>query len=157
MKKTSPTGLIVLAVIGAAAGWLIELAMLTSGRAIVIPPVTFGVVLALIGLLVIAGAIPVYRSVIRASKRAIDPFYATRVVLLAKASSLTGALVGGAAVALVVFLLSRPVVAVAGSLTMAIFTAVGAIVLLVGGLVAERMCTIPPEDDDKPTRTSVTS
>jgi len=154
VKKTSPTVLLVLAVLGAAAGWLIELAMLTSGRAIVIPPITFGVALALIGILVIAGAIPVLRSVTRAARRPVDPFYATRVVLLAKAASLTGALFAGGSAAIVVFLLTRPVVTEAGSVSMSIFTAVGAVVLLVGGLVAERMCTLPPEDDEKPSGTT---
>ena len=149
MTRTKPTILIVLAALGAAAGWLLELWLQTSGRPIVMPPVTLAIALALIGILVLVAAIPVYRSVIRASQRAVDPFYATRVVLLAKASSLTGALLGGVLAAFVVFLLSRPVVAAVGSVSIAIFTTVGAIVLLVGGLVAEKMCTLPPEDDEK--------
>ena len=154
MKKTSPTVLFVLAVVGAAVGWLVELAMLTSGRAIVIPPVTFAAALALIGILVIAGAIPVLRSVNRTAHKPVDPFYATRVVLLAKAASLTGAFLSGGTIAIVVFLLTRPVVSEAGSVSMSVFTAVGAVVLMVGGLVAERMCTIPPEDEDKPNGTT---
>jgi len=149
VTRTRPTVLIVLAVIGAGAGWLLQLGLQTSGRPIVIPPVTLAIALSLIGILVLLAAIPVYRSVIRAAQRAIDPFYATRVVLLAKASSLTGALLGGALAAFLIFLLSRPVVAAVGSVSIAIFTTVGAIVLLVGGLVAEKMCTLPPEDDEK--------
>ena len=77
----------------------------------------------------------------------VDPFYATRVVVLAKASSLAGALVTGLAAAILVFLLTRSVLPAVGSLTMAVVTAVGAVVLLAGGLVAEKMCTLPPEDD----------
>ena len=149
MTRTKPTILIVLAVLGAAGGWLVQLWLQTTGRPIVIPPVTLAIALSLIGILVLLAAIPVYRSVIRAAQRAVDPFYATRVVVLAKASSLTGAILGGVLAAFLVFLLSRPVVPAVGSVSIAIFTTVGAIVLLVGGLVAEKMCTLPPEDDEK--------
>jgi len=153
VTKTSPTVLIVLAVLGAAVGWLLELAMLTTGRPLVIPPITLGAALALIGVIVLVSAIPVYRSVHRASKSPVDPFYATRVVVLAKASSLTGALLGGGGLAIVSFLLSRSVVPALGSVSMAIFAAAGAIILLVGGLIAERMCTLPPDDDEADDRT----
>jgi hypothetical protein len=36
-----------------------------------------------------------------------------------------------------------------GSITMAFATALGALVLLVAGLVAENMCTIPPDEPDQ--------
>jgi hypothetical protein len=50
-----------------------------------------------------------------------------------------------------VFLLTRSVVASASSVGMAAVTLVGAGILLAGGLVAEKMCTLPPEDDgDRP-------
>jgi hypothetical protein len=82
------------------------------------------------------------------AKSRVDPFYATRAVVLAKASSLTGALLGGAAVAVLVFLLTRSVIPPVSSLALAIATVVAGIVLLVGGLIAEKMCTLPPTDDD---------
>ena len=148
MTKTSPTVLIVLAVIGAAVGWLLELAMLTTGRALVIPPITLGAALALIGVIVLVSAIPVYRSVRRASKSPVDPFYATRVVVLAKASSLTGALLAGGALAILGFILTRSIVPTVGSVPLAVAASECAVLLLVAGLVAERMCTLPPQDDD---------
>jgi len=148
MKPTRATPLLVLAAIGAVAGWLIELMLVGSGRPSLVPPITLGVALALIGVLVVAAALPVFRVVRRVAGATVDPFYATRIVLLAKASSLTGAILTGVAVALVAYLLSRSVVASAGSIAMAIVTLVGAAVLLAGGLVAEKMCTLPPSDDD---------
>ncbi len=45
-----------------------------------------------------------------------------------------------------------------GSITLAFAAAIGGVVLLVGGLVAEYMCTIPPDDDShqEPGRAAVT-
>lgn len=149
MKPTKASPLIVLALIGVAAGWFAEMMLVGSGRPSLVPPITLGVALALIGVLVVLGALPVFRVARGVAGARVDPFYATRIVLLAKASSLTGAILTGFAGAVLVFLLSRSVVASAGSVTMAIVTLVGAAVLLAGGLVAEKMCTLPPEDDDR--------
>lgn len=147
MTRTKPSVLILLFVIGAAAGWLLEMMLVSSGRPSLVPPVTLGIGVALIGVLIVLLALPVYRVVRRVAGAHVDPFYATRIVLLAKASSLTGAIVTGVSAAVVAFLLTRSVVAAAGSLGMAIATLVGSVLLLAGGLVAEKMCTLPPEDD----------
>lgn len=149
MKRSSPALLVLLAVLGGVAGWFLEVARVAMSEAAVVPPFTLGAVLGLIGIIIVIYAWPVYRVVRRTATKPVDPFYATRVVLLAKASSLTGALLGGAAVGILVFLLSRSVVPAAGSITMAILTTVGAAILLAGGLIAEKMCTLPPDDDNK--------
>ena len=150
MKRTSPTSLLVLFLIGAGTGWLVELMLVGSGRPSLVPPFTLGTALALIGILVVLLALPVWRVVRKVHGAKVDPFYATRIVLLAKASSLTGSLLTGLAAAVVVFLLTRSVVAAAGSVGMAVTTLVGAALLLIGGLVAEKMCTLPPEDEERP-------
>lgn len=148
MNRTRPSSLLILAAVGASAGWLLEFVLVGSGRAAAIPPVTLGAALGVFGLAIVALAWPVFRVVRRVAGARVDPFYATRVVLLAKASSLAGALLSGGAAAILVFLLTRPVLPAAGSVTMTVVTVVGAVVLLVGGLVAEKMCTLPPEDSD---------
>jgi hypothetical protein len=137
-----------MAILGAVAGWFLETALVVTGRAAFIPPVTLAAALALIGVIVVVLALPVYRVVKGTAKSRVDPFYATRAVVLAKASSLTSALLGGAAVAVLVFLLTRSVIPPVSSLALAIATVVAGIVLLVGGLIAEKMCTLPPTDDD---------
>ena len=68
--------------------------------------------------------------------------------LVAAGSALGGALLGGAGLGIVGYLLSRSVLPALGSVTMAVAAAVGAILLLVAGLVAEYMCFIPPDDDE---------
>ena len=148
MTRTRPSLLLVLGLAGAVAGWMLELAMVSSGRPAVIPPITFGIAIGSIGILIVTFAWPVYRVVRKVEGARVDPFYATRVVLLAKSSSLAGAIVTGLAAAVLVFLLTRSVLPAAGSVSMAVVTLVGAVVLVAGGLLAEKMCTLPPEDDD---------
>jgi hypothetical protein len=151
VTRTRPSLIVAVALLGAALGWLLETALVASGRAAFIPPVTLAAALALIAVIVVVMAVPVFRVVRGTAKSRIDPFYATRVVLLAKATSITGALLGGAAVAILVYLLTRSVTPPTASLGLAIATVVAGVLLLVGGLVAEKMCTLPPSDDDDST------
>lgn len=147
MTRTSPTLLLALGAAGAVIGWFLELGLVVSGEAAVIPPITLGTALALLGILVVLLALPVFRVVRKVPGAEVDPFYATRVVLLAKASSMSAAIVTGFSVAILVFLLSRSVLPSGNSIAMVAVTAGGAVLLLAGGLVAEKMCTLPPEDD----------
>lgn len=149
MTRTKPLHLLVFAVLGVAVMWFVETALAASGHPVIIPPFTLAIALVLIGAIIVAMAWPV-RRVSRGTKNArVDPFYATRVVMLAKACSLGGAILAGGGLGIAGYLLSRSVVPGVGSVTMGIATAVGALILLVGGLVAEHWCTIPPDDDDE--------
>lgn len=149
MKKTQPGQLVLLAAIGGVAGWFLAAVIVAVGG-VIHPPLTLGIALGLIGIAIVGAAYPVWRVVRRVEGARVDPFYATRVVLLAKSASLGGSLVSGITVAVLAFQLTRSVVPAVGSLAMTIVMVVGASVLLVGGLVAERMCTLPPDNTDKP-------
>jgi Na+/melibiose symporter-like transporter len=146
MTRTTPTNLVLLAVLGGGVMWFTETALAASGRAVILPPFTLGVALLLIGVIIVAMALPVRRVSRGVAHARVDPFYATRVLMLAKASSLSGALLGGGGLGIVGYLLSRSVVASPSAVTMSVAAAVGAILLLVAGLVAEHMCSIPPDD-----------
>lgn len=148
MTRTKPLNLLVFAVLGFAVLWFIETALAASGHPVVIPPFTLAVALVLIGAIIVAMAWPVRRVARRTKNARVDPFYATRVVMLAKACSLGGAILVGGALGIVGYLLSRSVVPGVGSISMGIASAVGALLLLVGGIVAEHWCTIPPDDDE---------
>lgn len=148
MTRTSPLQLVLLAALGGGLAWFLEVALAASGNAILIPPFTIGFALAAIGVIIVVLALPVRRVSRGVPGAKVDPFYATRVVTLAKAASLSGALLGGSGIAITFYLLSRSVLPGVGSVSMALALAAGGIVLLVLGLVAEHMCTIPPEDDD---------
>lgn len=148
MKRTGPAPLLALAAAGVIIGYLLDLALASAGRPVFVPPATLAVALVLIGAVILALAWPVRRAVKDDTVNRIDPFYATRVVVLAKASSLAGALLGGMGLGIVLYLLSRAVVPGVGSVLLAGSTAVGAVVLMVAALVAERMCALPPIDDN---------
>lgn len=148
MNRTRPVSLVLFAAAGGALVWLLEIALIASGRPAAVPPVTLALALGVIGVLDLLLAVPIRRAVRDGQRGKIDPFYATRVAVLSKASSLAGSLLTGVGLGIVIFLSTRSVLAV-GSILMAVATVVGAVVLLVAGLIAEHLCSIPPDDDDK--------
>nr|WP_237398233.1 DUF3180 domain-containing protein [Rathayibacter rathayi] len=132
---------------GAVAGFLFDLAVAASGRPVLIPPLTVPLTLVVVAALVLGFAIPIHRATKGTLRRPIDPFRAMRVVVLAKACSHVGALLLGASGGILVYLLSRAIPSL-GSVWQDVATIVAALVLLVAGLVAEHLCTIPPSDED---------
>ncbi len=147
MKRTNIGVLILLAAVGGVGGAFLETALTAAGRAIILPPLTLALALAVIGGIVVSLAVPIRRLTRGKATGPVDPYYATRVLVLAKASALTGALLTGFGIGVAFYLSTRSIVA-GGSIVQSIVTAVGAGVLLAGGLIAEYMCTIPPSDDD---------
>lgn len=139
--------LVALAAVGAVVGFLVQLALGAAGVAKLLPELSLAATLVLIAVVVIALALPVRRAT-RDARRRVDPFYATRVVLLAKASAVTGALLGGAAAGMLIELLSRPVSSAEGVWRL-VAMLVAAVLVLVGGLVAEALCVVPPDDEDE--------
>jgi Protein of unknown function (DUF3180) len=149
VKRTRPLALVLFAVVGAGAGWLLEVILTAFGSAAASAPFTLALSLAVIGVLVLVFAVPVRRAVRDRENHMVDPFYATRVVVLAKTSSVVGSLLFGASVSVVGYLLTREVVAAVSSVFSSGACVVGAVILAVCGLVAENMCSIPPDDKDK--------
>ena len=154
MSRTRPLLLVGLGVASAIVALLLQLGLGTAGMSKLVPQLTLSVTLVLIAVIVVALALPVRRATRPprapgAPKRRVDPFYATRVVLIAKASAVAGAILGGAAVGMLVELVSRPVSA-AGTVWGAVAMLVAAGLVLVAGMLAESWCTVPPGDDEKP-------
>ena len=143
MTRTRPAALLLAALLGVAAAFLLDTVLAMRGVAVLVPPVSLAVALVLIGAVVLALAWPVRRAA--AGERRIDPFYATRVLVLAKASALAGALMAGAAAGILIYLLTRAVVPLGSSLATG-GTVVAAILLMVAALVAEHLCALPPDE-----------
>lgn len=150
MTRTKTSSLLFLGLGGFVAGFLLDLWTASRGATLIVPPLSFSLTLVVVGAIVVGFAVPIHRRVTGASDRAIDPFQATRVVSLAKASSLAGALLLGFALGVLLFLLSRTTLPGIASLWLAVAAAAGAVLLTVAGLVAERLCTLPKDDDDEP-------
>lgn len=148
MKRTGPGVLIVAAVLGAAAGFLLDHALTTAGRSTFTPAITLPILLLLLGGTVLVLAVPIRRAT-RGAAAPVNPFHAVRIAMLAKASSIVGAVIIGVAVGLGSYLLTRPIDPPLGSLGAIIGTAVCGAALVAAALVAEHLCTIRKDDDDE--------
>ena len=145
MSRTSATAVVLTALVAAALAWLLEMLLVMSGRPAIVPPLTLGPALALLGGVLLIVAWPVRQAA--RGKRRIDYRHATSVLGFAKASSIAGALLAGAALGALGFFATRAVVAGDAVLALAI-VAVGALVQLTAGLLAEHWCVLPPDDED---------
>ncbi|WP_104136137.1 MULTISPECIES: DUF3180 domain-containing protein [unclassified Cryobacterium] len=147
MKRSHATGLLAVLLIGLVIGFLLEIAFAASGAPIVVPPVTLSLTLMLLAAVVVSLAWRVRQGSRRKALRRIDPFWAMRVAVLSKATSLAASVLLGGSLGIVLYILTRSVVPAVTSLWLAIGTAIGAAVMLAAGLVAEHFCILPPDDD----------
>lgn len=151
MKRTRISTMLALAAVGAGVGFVVQFALASAGLPKFRPEYVMALSLVFIAGIVIALAVPIRRATRSTVPARIDPFHATRVVLLAKASSLAGAILTGAAVGLVVELLTRSGGLNSDSLLRALAVLGGAIALAVAGLVGEYLCTVPPDEGEPET------
>lgn len=149
MKRTSPGVLVIAAVLGVGVGFVIDQLLTSTGNATFTPMITLPVLLALLGALSLALAIPIRRATRGPAGAPVDPFRAVRVAMLAKAASIVGAAVGGIAAGLLLFLVTRPVSPSVGSMGTIIATIVACVALVGAALIAENLCTIRKDDDDE--------
>lgn len=150
MTRTTASSIVALAVIGALLGFFLQTALASASQPKLVPPYTVALSLVVIAGLVIALAVPIRRATRGPARRRIDPFHATRVVVVAKASSLAGALFTGTALGLLAELLVRSGGLNSDALFKTLAVLGAAVVLLVAGLVGEYLCTVPPGSDDDP-------
>jgi hypothetical protein len=149
MKRTHPVSLVVAAVLGGGAGYLLDQLLTAAGRSTFTPMASLPVMLVVLGAIVVALAIPIHRATHGRSSQRVNPFRAVRIAMLAKASSLVGAVFGGVGLGLILFVLSRPSDPSVGSMGAQIATVVCAAVLVAAALIAEHLCTIRKDDDDE--------
>jgi hypothetical protein len=153
VQRTSIPVLIGLTLMGAVLGWLGQMSLASAGAPSLTPPVTLVVALVGIAAILLGLGWPI-RQVVRGKRtRRVDPFFAMRVLVFAKASSLTGALLTGAAGGLVVYALTRAALPLLPGVWADALTLLAALALVVAGLVVENWCRIPPDDREQvPTR-----
>ena len=145
MRRTSPAALILTAVIAAALAWMVEAVLVMGGRPALVPTITLGIALALVGGVLLLLAWPVRQAA--RGKRRIDYRHATSVLGFAKANAVVGALLTGAAVGALAFFATRAVVAGDAVVALAVIAG-GAAVELAAGVIAEHWCVLPPDDED---------
>ena len=149
MKRTSAPVLVGAAVLGIVAGFVIDSVLTSAGRPTFAPVVSLPILLLLLGAIVVALAAPIYRATRGRTSARVNPFRSLRIAILAKASSIVGAAVGGLAIGLLLFLFTRPVAPSIGSMGTTIATAICGGILVAAALVAEYLCTIRKDDDDE--------
>lgn len=130
-----------------------------SGRTVFIAPASLVFTLPAIAILLAALAWPMvrYRRDLTSASKAkepkpvkrVDPFYAIRVLVLAKASAFTASAIMGWQLGVLFYLLSRPAQAT-DSIARTIEAGIGALALLVVALIVERFCRLPNEAQGLP-------
>jgi hypothetical protein len=150
MTRTTPGPLIGMGIIGLFIGVLMQLGLAAMNMPKLRPEFSLAITLVLVGAAAVALAVPVRRATRGNPAHRVDPFYATRVVVLAKASGLGGALIAGVGLGLVLELAIRSGAPTVEAYLRVFSVLAGGIGLLVGGLVAEFLCTVPRSDDDDP-------
>lgn len=147
MRRTSIPLLITLAILAGVIGWLGQVALTASGSATIVPPVTLTAGLIAVAIAVVGFGWPIRQSVRGKRDRAVNPFFAMRVLVLAQACNLAGALLTGAAAGVLLYDFSRSVQPPAATLGAVIGAAIGSVCVVVAGLLVESWLRIPPSDD----------
>lgn len=145
MNRTTPGVMVAVALIAALAGFGLNLIMVGSGRAALLPSFTFGVSSAALAFALLGLALPV-RNAAKGNRR-IDYRYAVAVLAASKAGIIVGLLIGGYGLGALVFVFTRPVTVVETVVHLSI-TVAGGVALAVCGIIAEGWCKLPPEDDE---------
>ena len=147
MKPARVSSALLTALVTAGLGWFVlDLWSRQGGRLLPLPW------FAAVAIAIVAGVVLVLgwevRRSVRGQRRApLDPLFAARVVVLAKAAVFGGAVLAGWYAAQGLVTLSNVSGLRRDRLVVAGVTALAAVLLAVAGLVAQRWCRLPDDDD----------
>jgi len=148
LRPTNPATLVVAALGAAAVGWIMISRSYSSFPSLTWLP---AIITGGLGVLQVIAAIATKARIDRRpGTMPVEPLTVVRYVILAKASSIVGALFAGFFLAVTIWLFAERgrLEAANTDLPPAIGNAAGAIVLLVGALLLERACRVPPQPDE---------
>ena len=166
MKQTRISTLFGNAVATAILAWGLSELLVRLGNQLPVSTTNLLVTLPVIAIVLVLLALPIfrYRAAIKEalakpadSKRApikrVDPFYALRVAMLAKAASIAGAIFAGWHAGVLIAVLGSPQIASNGvwRSSIGLLASTG---LTVCGVIVERACKVPPDADPAPSDTS---
>ena len=155
MKPTKLSLLLLISIPTTLAAFFVAGIMVGRGLQVPVSPANLLITLAAISAVLLALSIPIwrYRSALKQSSaqrpKRVDPFYAVRVLLLAKASSLAGVLFASWHLGVVIFQLSGAVV-IQGLVLQNSFGFVASVMLIVAALITEQICRLPQDQDPDP-------
>ena len=153
MKPTKIFTLVGWMVPSITAGFLIPRILVVNGGKVPVTSLSLLLTLPIIGILLLLAAIPMirYRRALAAQLKTptstrpkrVNPFYAVRLVLMAKAIAISGSIFSGWHLGLIWMQLTSPVVA--GSIAQNGLALIGSLVMLVAGIIVERICRLPED------------
>jgi hypothetical protein len=155
MKPTKLSLLLLISIPTTLAAFFVASFMVGRGLQVPVSPTNLLITLAAIAAVLLALSIPIwrYRNALKQSSaqrpKRVDPFYAVRVLLLAKASSLAGVLFASWHLGVVIFQLSGAVV-IQGLVLQNVFGFVASVMLIVAALITEQICRLPQDQDPDP-------
>ena len=155
MKPTKLSLLLLISIPTTLAAFFAAGFMVGRGLQVPVSPANLLITLAAISAVLLALSIPIwrYRSALKQNSsqrpKRVDPFYAVRVLLLAKASSLAGVLFASWHLGVVIFQFSGAVV-VQGLVLQNAFGFVASVMLVVAALITEQICRLPQDQDPDP-------
>ena len=155
MKPTKLSLLLLISIPSTLASFFVASFMVGSGLQVPVSPANLLITLAAISAVLLALAIPIwrYRSALKQKStqrpKRVDPFYAVRVLLLAKASSLAGVLFASWHLGVVIYSLSAAVV-VQNLVLQNSFGFIASVMLIVAALITEQICRLPQDTDPDP-------
>lgn len=148
MKTTRITTLVTVAAVCALIGWMVERMWVGAGNTLIVPELALPAALVILGVIVVSLSLPVRRR-LHGGTSPLNPFYAVNVLVLAKAAAVTGSVFFGLLLGSVLYQLSLPVIAEGGALWRTGVSSAAGLVLAVCGLIAERFCRLPPDENEK--------
>jgi hypothetical protein len=148
MRPTRVRVLAVVTVVTAVLGLLLQRALRASGRDMPPVPWTAAIGLLLVACLVYSAAVPVRRMTNGAPRaRPVAPLRAARTAVLGKAAAYAGSVILGWYLAQVLLLSpDLDIPARRAQALRAAVTTLAALAVCVAGVLAERMCRVPPDD-----------
>jgi len=160
MKPTKILSLLAGILISATVTFVIVKAVIANGGSLPVAPKNLLISIPSIAIIELLAAIPIFRYRRELSKFAttgkrpkrIDPFYAVRILALAKATAISGSLFAGFALSLVILQATLPVIP--DSIWLNAIALVESILLIVIAIIIERACKLPEDSDAPEAKTS---
>lgn len=156
MKPTKVLNLIGWAIPAATAGYLYSRFVVASGGQVPVAPINLILTFVAISIILAIFAAPMfrYRRELRAQRenpgaprpKRLNPFYAFRLVVLAKATAIAGALFAGWQLGVIWFQISSPVTP--GSVWQNVAAFITTIIMVIVALVIERICRLPEDSSE---------
>lgn len=162
MKPTKILNLLGWAIPTATAGYLFSKSLTTNGGQVPVTPINLILTFLAIAIILVSFAMPMlrYRKALAEIRqnaagprpKRLNPFYAVRLVVLAKATAISGALFSGWHIGVIWMQITSPVTP--ASTWQNVIALVATIAMVVAGIWVERICRIPDDGSETESPTS---